>query len=264
VNLCERKEALSERSRNAADAGNEKRSRPHNGHPVRIQESRTEESVLILSDDADFARIVVGRWQTERTVPAFTLMGSDLFTNAITLAHNVTILGPRVNHLAAVLKSLESIGDAVICVVPESGSVPVRDLGTKALVVRQNDGWVDGVIQLSAEILRRSHAMRKLQQAEQNLAANHRHATLGRYMLEMRHSLNNCLTSVLGNAELLLMEPGRLTADTREQIETIHTMALRMHEVLQRFSSLESEMQFAEKESHSETAVRSHIPSTSQ
>jgi signal transduction histidine kinase len=75
-------------------------------------------------------------------------------------------------------------------------------------------------------------------------------------MLDMRHSLNNALTSVLGNSELLLLEPGTLSSDVRDQIDTIHTMALRMHEILQRFSSLEAEMNFAAKPSHSETQAR--------
>ena len=97
----------------------------------------------------------------------------------------------------------------------------------------------------------------------QALAVSQRHATLGRYILEMRHTLNNCLTSVLGNAELLLLEPGRLAADTREQIETMHTMALRLHEIFQRFSSLESEMQFAERKSQSETERQSQVVAAS-
>lgn len=80
-----------------------------------------------------------------------------------------------------------------------------------------------------------------------------REAALGRYMLDMRHSFNNALTSVLGNSELLLLEPGALSAQTREQVETIHTMALRLCEVMQRFSSLENEMRFPAGESHSET-----------
>ena len=41
-----------------------------------------------------------------------------------------------------------------------------------------------------------------------------RHATLGRYMLEMRPSINNALTSVLGNADLLLLEPGQVTGES--------------------------------------------------
>jgi len=81
-----------------------------------------------------------------------------------------------------------------------------------------------------------------------------REAALGRYMLDMRHSFNNALTSVLGNSELLLLEPGALSAPTRDQVETIHTMALRLCEVMQRFSSLENEMCFSEEESHSETS----------
>jgi FtsZ-binding cell division protein ZapB len=67
-------------------------------------------------------------------------------------------------------------------------------------------------------------------------------------MLDMRHSMNNALTSVLGNAELLLLEPGTLSAEVQDQIETIHSMALRIHEILQRFSSLDSEMQCAQKQ----------------
>jgi signal transduction histidine kinase len=61
-------------------------------------------------------------------------------------------------------------------------------------------------------------------------------------MLEMRHNLNNALTSVLGNSDLLLLEPGSLSAQTRAQIETIRNMTLRIHEIMQRFSSLEKEM----------------------
>jgi signal transduction histidine kinase len=74
-------------------------------------------------------------------------------------------------------------------------------------------------------------------------------------MLDMRHSLNNALTSILGNSELLLLEPGSLSAEVRDQIATIHSMSMRVHEIIQRFSSLESEMTFAEKKSHSEMEV---------
>ena len=47
-------------------------------------------------------------------------------------------------------------------------------------------------------------------------------------MLDMRPSVNNALTSVLGNADLLLLEPGQAHGESREQIQTIHTMALRL------------------------------------
>jgi len=67
-------------------------------------------------------------------------------------------------------------------------------------------------------------------------------ATLGRYVVEMRHNLNNALTSVLGNAELLLLDETKFTSNERKQVDTIRLMALRMHETLQRFSSLEKEL----------------------
>ena len=79
------------------------------------------------------------------------------------------------------------------------------------------------------------------------------HATLGRYMLEMRPSVNNALTSMLGNADLLLLEPGQISPQCREQIHTIHAMGLRLNEIIQRFSSLAAEMRAIEKESHGET-----------
>jgi len=61
------------------------------------------------------------------------------------------------------------------------------------------------------------------------------------------------MTSLLGNAELLLLEPGQLSAQSLAQIKTIHTMALRINEIMQRFSSLASEMREVETSSQAET-----------
>ena len=230
--------------------------------PRAISGRRAGDSVLIISDDAEFARIVVARWQSQRIVPAFTLMGSDLYSSAVLASHTLTILGPRVNHLPKVLKAIEAAGDAVICVAPEQ-SMPMRELRGMAMFIRHTDGWLEDLIQLASEVLRRSDAGARMRLAELALATSQRHAVLGRYLLEMRHTLNNCLTSVLGNAELLLLEPGRLAADTREQIETMHTMALRIHEIFQRFSSLETEMQFAERKSQTETERQSQVVAAS-
>ena len=72
-------------------------------------------------------------------------------------------------------------------------------------------------------------------------------------MLEMKHSVNNALTSMLGNAELLLLEPGQLSAQSLAQIKTIHSMALRINEIMQRFSSLASEMRDASQAETEET-----------
>ena len=228
-------------------------SRATNGGQAR----ETAETVLIVSDDADFARTVVARWQSERMVPAFTVVGSRLPGGAMSADYALAILGPSVVRHSALVTALEASGAALLCVTAETETGALRSAHPRALFVRQLDGWLDVLVLLATQVLRRSQAVRRMEHAEQSLAESARHATLGRYILEMRHALNNCLTSVLGNAELLLLEPGQLNSGTREQVETIHTMALRMHEILQRFSSLESELQFAGRESHSETDAAS-------
>jgi len=61
---------------------------------------------------------------------------------------------------------------------------------------------------------------------------------------------------MLGNSELLLLEPGLLSAEARSQIETIRHMALRMHEVLRRFSSLEKELMVLNQEKRRKPEAR--------
>jgi hypothetical protein len=98
------------------------------------------------------------------------------------------------------------------------------------------------------EILRRCQAEFRAREAEKICAAAQAEATLGRFMVEMRTNVNNALTTVLGNAELLVLEPG-LPASVLAQADTIRNMALRLHEVFQRFSSIEKELCVEARES---------------
>jgi len=109
------------------------------------------------------------------------------------------------------------------------------------------------VLLVAGESLRRTEALRLARQAERLAGQSASQATLGRYMVDMKHSMNNALTSLLGNAELLLLEPGQLSAQSLAQIKTIHTMAMRINEIMQRFSSLASEMRDTETASQAET-----------
>jgi hypothetical protein len=61
----------------------------------------------------------------------------------------------------------------------------------------------------------------------------------------------------LGNAELLLMDSEQLPEAARDQLQTIHEMALHMHQIMQRFSS--AEMRAAEKASQDETGKLSQV-----
>jgi signal transduction histidine kinase len=159
-------------------------------------------------------------------------------------AFDVAIVGHlRRDLLSVVLEPLHSTGQPVFCVCHDaSTSQLVRDRWPRMSILRPSEHWLETLVLAAAEAVHRSRAEARARTAESNCAALQREATLGRYMLEMRHSLNNALTSVLGNSDLLLLEPGSLSAQTRAQIETIRNMTLRIHEIMQRFSSLEKEM----------------------
>jgi signal transduction histidine kinase len=218
-----------------------------------------QQTVLIIADQNDFARDIVGRWQMERTVPTFTLMGSDMWEVALSAPCDLAILGEvKEGRANSILKAIENRGTSCIGIAQENLSLhSLRSEFPGVLGFRTHEGWVESLVVLGAEVLRRVEAVARARRAESTAHQNMRQAALGRYMLETRHSFNNALTSVLGNAELILLEPGTLPHHLREQVDTIHSMALRLHEMMQRFSSLETEMHFAERESQSDTTDRS-------
>ncbi len=201
-------------------------------------------TVLIISDDADFSRRITARWQMERTVPTFTLLSSDLWPRFAADVFDVAIVGElRRDLLSVVLEPLHSTGQPVFCVCHDAGTAQlVHERWPRISILRPSEHWLETLVLAGSEAVHRSRAETRARAAELSCATLERQATLGRYMLEMRHSLNNALTSVLGNSDLLLLEPGSLSAQTRAQIETIRNMALRIHEIMQRFSSLEKEM----------------------
>lgn len=207
-------------------------------------------TVLVISDDGDFARTISSRWQAERTVPIFTLMSGDLCPGINPASFELAIVGEvRPGLLPSVLTIVEASSRPVIFVASDAQAVyTVRETHTRTLVLRQNEGWVEALILTAAAVLRAGHALKRAQAAEASMECDAAQAALGRYILEMRHSLNDALTSVLGNSELLLADPGTLPAAAREQLETIRNMSIRIHEILQRFSSLETELRYTEKQ----------------
>ena len=206
-------------------------------------------TVLIISDEVDFSRRVTARWQMERNVPTFTLLSGDLWPRFAADVFDVAIVGDlRRDLLSVVLEPLHSTGQPIFCVCRDAATAAlVRERWPRISILRPGDStdspfWLETLVLAANEAVHRSRAESRARTAEANCATLDRQATLGRYMLEMRHNLNNALTSVLGNSDLLLLEPGSFSAQTRAQIETIRNMALRIHEIMQRFSSLEKEM----------------------
>jgi len=216
-----------------------------------------QSTVLIITDDAEFSREITSRWQSERSVPSFTLMSSDIRIAFDPENFELAIAGGiRSQALSAVLEAMEAAGKRIIFVCEDSSVLPtVRNRWPRILALRQREDWLDTLILLAGECLVRVRAEARARRAEQASANAEKRATLGLYMLEMRHSFNDALTSVLGNSELLLLEPGSLSAESRSQLATIRNMSLRMHEILQRFSSLEKELCIVEKQAGREARV---------
>jgi len=219
-------------------------------------------SVLILTDETDFARLLTACWQAERHAPGITVLGSDLWKDHEVLAHDLVVVGPlRDGKLSEILRSLDPTTALILCAPADSRELgQLRNKHPRLVHVPLREDWTQTLLLVAGESLRRTEALRLARQAEGKAARNEQYATLGRYIMDMKHSVNNALTSMIGNAELLLLEPGQLSKQSLAQIKTIHSMALRMNEIMQRFSSLASEMRDAENASQAETEAAPAAP----
>ena len=126
----------------------------------------------------------------------------------------------------------------------ESPIVPQATISGRALVAI-----------VAMEMLKRIAASLRAKKAELDAGAQSALLALGKYVAESMHGFNNALTAVLGNAELLQLDAANLSPQMQEEIEAIHSNALRLHEMMQRFSSLEAEIEAGRKQGKSEGAA---------
>jgi len=232
-------------------------------------------TVLILASDPGFARVITANWPQDPAPrsdgPEFIVLDEG-FSRGLEGSHYDLAIAdasseekleeklkdeklkkdkrrPLNKRLNKDLKqSLAAAGKPAILI----HSDPSRDfynIHGAVLELRREPGVWPAMAGLAGrEILRRCQAESRAREAEKICAAAQAEATLGRFMVEMRTNVNNALTTVLGNAELLVLEPG-LPATVLAQADTIRNMALRLHEVFQRFSSIEKELSVEARES---------------
>jgi signal transduction histidine kinase len=221
-------------------------------------------SVLILTDEPEFARLLTACWQAERQAPGITVLSSELWKDHESTPHDLVVVGPVLEgKLHIILQSLEPAAAVILCAPTDSREFgQLRSRYPRLVHIPLREDWAQTLLLVAGESLRRAEALRLSKQAERRAAKSEHQATLGRYMTDMKHSMNNALTSMLGNAELLLLEPGQLSSQSLAQIKTIHSMALRINEIMQRFSSLASEMREAENASQAETEAEPVSPAS--
>jgi len=203
-------------------------------------------TIAIISDDAGFVGAVTNRWLAEREVPSFVVMGSESpdYRNAQDV--DLAVVGGLTEEgVHSVIDSLKLTGRPVVLVSPFNDHSP---RGANIVVLPEVAEWPDLLFTLAEQILRRERAGDELGRVQALNSELQRQASLGRYMLEVRHNLNNALTSVLGNSDLILLDAPDLPPIMRNQVETIRNMGMRMNEIMQRFSSLQKEMELVEQQ----------------
>jgi len=216
-------------------------------------------TVLILSSNPAFARTVSAHWPASANPPEFAVLDQELFRDPAGSHFDLAIADASSPESASYLKrTLTSAGKPAIVIhaYRAHGDHALSSSHSEGGIVELNGDkedsepqmWADVAGLVGREILRRSQAEARQHAAEEICANVNVEATLGRYMTEMRHNANNALTTVLGNAELLALEPG-LPSKVIAQADTIRNMALRLNEIFQRFSSLEKELSVAARES---------------
>ena len=174
-------------------------------------------------------------WRRLHYAPEFTVSNhgpAELPDSAVAVADG-----------AAALASLSGQALLAIVITAEQPRTEIASSQTRLVQIRRAEGWADLAAALAQEAMLRVKAVQQAVDAERRLNESEHFAAIGRFIVEARHGLANALTSVLGNSELVLLDSGaELGAEVRGQLETIHAMSLRMHETLQRLSSLDIEM----------------------
>jgi hypothetical protein len=213
----------------------------------------TPGQILIVSDDSEFVRSLVARWRMEKDPPAITAVSPGVSRQASSSGYEMVIVGPLREGVA--LPAGPAVHpDSVVCAVGDEESLKlVRAVHGAWLLLPECPGWTKILFSLAGEVLRRTAAETRAREAEITNLSQKRFGVLGKFLLEARPGMVNALTSLLGNADLILLSEEPLPDNCRENVRTIHNMALRLNEIVQRLSSIENEMELSDRKSHVET-----------
>jgi len=213
----------------------------------------TPEQILIVSDDSEFVRSLVSLWRREKECPAIAAVSSGVNGHANSSGYELIVVGP-LRHCASIPAGPAAHPGSLVCAVGDLESLEmVRATHSHWLLLPECPGWTKILFSLAGEVLRRTAAETRTREAEIVSLSHRRFGILGKSLLEARPGMVNALTSLLGNADLILLSEEPWPVNCREHVRTIHTMALRLNEIVQRLSSIENEMELSDRKSHLET-----------
>ena len=211
----------------------------------------------MVSSDRDFVDGLAQSWHRLRYSPEFMVASADAAAAFSRCAVVLTDDAAALPQLAAgvVLAIAVTTGAAEEGALPEPGG-KLRVVRLARNLVRNPEsgwGWAEYAAALAQETVLRLDAQAQVNDVKQRMRELEHYAALGRFFVEARHGLGNALTGVLGHSELLLLEDEGMRGEVRAQLETIHSMSLKMHETFHRLSSLEMELRVAERQAERET-----------
>jgi signal transduction histidine kinase len=201
-------------------------------------------TVLVVSDDPRFSPTLIACWQKEGNAPDFVCMSGEVRAGEATSAYTLAIIGPMHQaRAAAAIDRLSRASRPLIVVSREPEMLQsARSAPPAPLCIHQQGDWARKVVEYGTSLLGGNAPPRALRA---DLPDADRELLLGRCVIEMRHELSNALTSILGNAELMMLAEASLPPRSREQAAAIHEMALRVHDLFRDMASRENELQLS-------------------
>ena len=211
-----------------------------------------ERTILLVSDDSELCAVARREFEAKeeglrvaavRTVDAARRIVENAAPSVILLEQTSVALENegrigKMPRLGSVVSSLALHAPVVVIGAPDQQSdlAFLVEAGAADFVERTGD-----CLPIALEMVER-----RLRQAQQAVSALPRDGAKNIFSGEdfgelLRHEMNNPLTGILGNAELLLAEvrrknDGRLPDGGQQRLETIATLAVRLRETVRRLS----------------------------
>src|SRR5260370_19392012 len=150
-------------------------------------------NVLILTDDAEFARLLTGCWQAEGQLPGICVVTSEFWREADTSSPDLIVVGPlKDGKLGDVLRSMEPNTALILCAPSEARELGLlRKKYPKLLHVPLREDWTQVVLLLAGESLRRTQALKLARHAGAPASPEPDPATPGRHTYHIKHNTNN-------------------------------------------------------------------------
>jgi signal transduction histidine kinase len=198
------------------------------------------EKVLVVSGDPEFNAALLRSWQVAGSVPECEVVEPDAPCEWPVSC--VAVLD------GAKLHSRLPADIPMVIMVIDGELVPVIVEADRRIVqLRRDTGWAEIAAALALECVLRERALHRGDELEERLLRTERFSALGKFVAEHQHDMANALTGLMGHAELLMTERD-ISQEFRHKVGTIHTMSMRIHDVLQKLSSLDRDLRVAERQ----------------